>query len=42
MNDAVSAIAPVRNDIAHVREVDRERLMRATLAAADIKKAVAG
>ena len=42
LNDAVSAIAPVRNDIAHVREVDRERLMRATLAAADIKKAVAG
>lgn len=42
LNTAVSAIAPVRNDIAHVREVDRERLMRATLAAAEIKKAVAG
>lgn len=40
LNEAVSAIAPVRNDIAHVREVDRDRLLRATLAASEIWKAV--
>lgn len=40
LNEAVSAIAPVRNDIAHVREVERERLLRATLAASEIKRAV--
>jgi hypothetical protein len=40
MNDAIAAIAPVRNEIAHVREVERERLLRATLAASEIKKAV--
>jgi hypothetical protein len=40
LNDAVAAIAPVRNEIAHVREVERERLLRATLAASEIKKAV--
>lgn len=40
LNVAVSAIAPVRNDIAHVREIDRERLLRATLAVSDIRQAI--
>jgi hypothetical protein len=33
---AVSQIVPVRNEIAHVREIDRDRLLRATVACADI------
>ncbi|MGH3640957.1 MAG: GmrSD restriction endonuclease domain-containing protein [Mycobacterium sp.] len=33
---AVSQIAPVRNEIAHVREVDPDRLLRATVACADV------
>ncbi len=33
---AVSKIAPVRNEIAHVREVDRDRLLRASVACADV------
>lgn len=33
---AVSQIAPVRNEIAHVREVDRDRLLRASVACADV------
>ncbi|MHC2289542.1 GmrSD restriction endonuclease domain-containing protein [Bradyrhizobium barranii] len=33
---AVNQIAPVRNEIAHVREVDRERLLRASVACADV------
>jgi hypothetical protein len=32
---AVAQIAPVRNEIAHVREVSPERLMRASVACAD-------
>ena len=33
---AVDQIAPVRNEIAHVREVGRDRLLRASVACADI------
>jgi hypothetical protein len=33
---AISQIAPVRNEIAHVREVDQDRLMRTTVACADV------
>jgi hypothetical protein len=33
---AVSQIAPVRNEIAHVREVGPERLLRASLACSDV------
>jgi hypothetical protein len=32
----VDQIAPVRNEIAHVREVDRDRLLRASVACADL------
>ena len=35
---AVSQIAPVRNEIAHVREVERDRLLRASVACADVLK----
>jgi uncharacterized protein (DUF433 family) len=33
---AVSQIAPVRNEIAHVREIDPDRLLRASVACADV------
>ena len=33
---AITQIAPVRNEIAHVREVNRDRLLRANLACADV------
>jgi hypothetical protein len=33
---AVSQVVPVRNEIAHVREIDRDRLLRATVACADV------
>jgi hypothetical protein len=36
LQTAVGQIASVRNEIAHVREVDRERLLRASVACADI------
>jgi hypothetical protein len=36
LTDAVAKIAPVRNEIAHVREVAPERLMRASVACADV------
>lgn len=36
LQEAIAVIAPVRNEIAHVREVSRERLMRAELACNDI------
>jgi hypothetical protein len=36
LQSAVSQIAPVRNEIAHVREVDRDRLLRASVACADV------
>jgi hypothetical protein len=35
---AISEIAPVRNEIAHVREIDRDRLLRANVACADVLK----
>jgi hypothetical protein len=33
---AIGQIAPVRNEIAHVREVHRDRLLRASVACADV------
>ncbi len=36
LQSAVSHIAPVRNEIAHVREVERNRLLRANVACADV------
>jgi hypothetical protein len=36
LQTAIGQIAPVRNEIAHVREVDPDRLMRATVACADV------
>jgi restriction system protein len=39
---AVSQIAPVRNEIAHVREIDPERLLRASVACADVLDALKG
>ncbi len=36
LQSAVGQIAPVRNEIAHVREVDRDRLLRASIACADV------
>jgi hypothetical protein len=33
---AVNQIAPVRNEIAHVREIDQDRLLRASVACADV------
>ena len=39
---AIEQIAPVRNEIAHVREVDQDRLLRANVACADVLKMVEG
>jgi len=39
---AVSQIAPIRNEIAHVREVERDRLLRASLACADVLEMLQG
>jgi hypothetical protein len=36
LQSAVGQIAPVRNEIAHVREVDRDRLLRASVACTDV------
>src|ERR1700676_1117700 len=36
LQSAIAQIAPVRNEIAHVREVDRDRLLRASVASADV------
>jgi hypothetical protein len=36
LDSAMQQIAPVRNEIAHVREVAQDRLMRATLACNDV------
>ena len=36
LQDAVGHIAPVRNEIAHVREVERDCLLRASVACADV------
>jgi hypothetical protein len=40
LQSAVGQIAPVRNEIAHVREVDRDRLLRASVACGDILEMV--
>jgi hypothetical protein len=40
LQSAVGQIAPVRNEIAHVREVDRDRLLHASVACADILEMV--
>ena len=37
LQSAIDAIAPVRNEIAHVREVDRDRLLRAEVACRDVQ-----
>ncbi len=39
---AISQIAPVRNEIAHVREVERDRLLRASVACADVFEMLQG
>jgi hypothetical protein len=39
---AISQIAPVRNEIAHVREIDRDRLLRASVACADVLEMLKG
>jgi len=36
LQSAIALIAPVRNEIAHVREVDRDRLLRASVACSDV------
>lgn len=36
LNTAISQISTVRNEIAHVREVERDRLLRANVACADV------
>jgi hypothetical protein len=36
LQSAVALIAPVRNEIAHVREVERNRLLRASVACSDV------
>jgi FtsZ-binding cell division protein ZapB len=36
LQSAIENIAPVRNEIAHVREVGRDRLLRASVACADV------
>jgi hypothetical protein len=36
LHSAISQIAPVRNEIAHVREVDPDRLLRANVACGDV------
>jgi hypothetical protein len=38
LQSAVGQIAPVRNEIAHVREVDRDRLLRASVACTDVSE----
>jgi hypothetical protein len=42
LRSAVSQIAPVRNEIAHVREVGRDRLLRATVECAELLKMLHG
>ncbi len=42
LQSAVGQIAPVRNEIAHVREVDRDRLLRATVACGDVLEMLKG
>lgn len=40
LQSAIDQIAPVRNEIAHVREVDQHRLTRANLACGDVSEMV--
>jgi hypothetical protein len=42
LQSAVDQIAPVRNEIAHVREVNRNRLLRASVACADVLEMMQG
>jgi hypothetical protein len=42
LQSAIGQIAPVRNEIAHVREVDRDRLVRASIACADVLNMLKG
>ena len=42
LQSAVGQIAPVRNEIAHVREVDHKRLLRAGVACADVLEMLKG
>jgi hypothetical protein len=42
LQTAVNQIAPVRNEIAHVREVEHDRLLRASVACRDILKMIQG
>ena len=42
LQSALDRIAPVRNEIAHVREVDRDRLLRAGVACADVLEMLQG
>ena len=42
LQSALDRIAPVRNEIAHVREVDRDRLLRASVACNDVLEMVQG
>lgn len=39
---AIAHIAPVRNEIAHVREVAQDRLLKATVACADVLTLLSG
>jgi hypothetical protein len=40
LQTAINQIVPVRNEIAHVREVDHDRLLRASVACADVLQMV--
>lgn len=42
LQSAISQITPVRNEIAHVREVERDRLLRASVACADVLEMLKG
>lgn len=42
LQSAVGHIVPVRNEIAHVREVERDRLLRADLACAEVRAMIKG
>ena len=42
LQSAIGQIAPVRNEIAHVREVDRDRLLRASVACSDVLEMLKG
>jgi hypothetical protein len=42
LQSALDRIAPIRNEIAHVREVDQDRLLRASVACADVLEMLQG